>query len=126
MTKILVIEDENGLREEIIEWLTIEGYEVFGAQDGIDGVSEALSCQPDLIVCDVTMPRLDGYGVLLELRANPNTAAIPFVFLTARATQDDVRRGMDQGADDYITKPFTLREFLQTIQNRLWKKAVKE
>src|SRR5664279_2639844 len=126
MTKILVIEDEGILRDEICEWLTLEDYEAFGAADGIEGVSEAFHRQPDLIICDITMPRLDGHGVLLELRANPASADIPFIVVTARAAYEDVRRGMDLGADDYITKPFTRLELLQAIQTRLEKKSAQE
>jgi signal transduction histidine kinase len=122
--RILVIEDEAILREEVIEWLTLEGYEATGAADGIAGVGAAFHHRPDLIICDVTMPRLDGYGVLLELRANPATADIPFIFLTARASHEDIRVGMDLGADDYVTKPFTRLELLNTVQTRLEKKSV--
>lgn len=126
MTKILVIEDEPRLRIEVIEWLKFEGYEVIGAADGVEGVEAALRERPDLIVCDITMPRLDGYGVLLEIQANPATIGIPFIFLTARATYDDLRKGMTIGADDYITKPFTLDQLLQSVRIRLEKKAAKE
>ncbi len=124
--KILVIEDEAILRDEIVEWLTLEGYEACGAVDGIAGINQAFQCQPDLIVCDITMPRLDGYGVLLELRANALTMDTPFIFLTARASHGDMRRGMDLGADDYITKPFSRLELLQAIQTRLEKKVALE
>jgi two-component system, sensor histidine kinase and response regulator len=126
MTKILVIEDETILREEIMEWLTLEDYEVFGAADGMDGIQQAFAHHPDLIICDITMPRLDGHGVLLELHANPATAAIPFIFVTARAAHEDIRKGMSLGADDYITKPFTRLELLGAIQSRLDKQAAFE
>lgn len=126
MTKILVIEDEAMLGNEISEWLSLEGYEAFGAADGIEGVQAAFQHQPDLIICDITMPRLDGHGVLLELRANPTTASIPFIFVTARAAYEDVRKGMELGADDYITKPFSRLELLQAIRIRLEKSALQE
>ena len=126
MTKILVIEDEAILREEIVEWLTMEDYTAFSAEDGLIGVEAAFRQLPDLIVCDVTMPHLDGYSVLAELNANPATAGIPFIFVTARVTHEDIRYGMSLGADDYITKPFTRVELLQTIQVRLAKKAAQE
>ena len=126
MTKILVIEDETILREEVLEWLTLEDYEAFGARDGMEGVNQAVQHIPDLIVCDITMPRLDGHGVLLELHANPLTAAIPFIFVTARAAHEDVRKGMSLGADDYITKPFTRLELLDAIHSRLEKQAAFE
>ena len=126
MTKILVIEDEAILREEIVEWLTMEDYTAFSAEDGLIGVEAAFRQLPDLIVCDVTMPHLDGYSVLAELNANPATAGIPFIFVTARVTHEDIRYGMSLGADDYITKPFTRVELLQAIQVRLAKKAAQE
>ncbi len=126
MTKILVIEDETILREEVVAWLTLEAYAVFSAEDGVAGVEAALRHLPDLIVCDILMPRLDGYGVLLEVHSHQITADIPFIFVTARAAYEDMRKGMDLGADDYITKPFTRLELLQAIQARLAKKAVQQ
>ena len=126
MTKILVIEDEAILRSEVADWLMLEGYEALTAEDGVTGVEIANQQVPDLIICDITMPRLDGYGVLLEVHANPSTTDIPFVFVTARAAYDDIRKGMDLGADDYITKPFTRLELLHAIQTRLAKKDVQE
>ena len=126
VAKILVIEDETLLREEVIEWLTFEGYASAGVADGVSGVEYAIRQLPDLIICDITMPRLDGYGVLLEVRSNPSTAGIPFIFVTARASYEDVRMGMNQGADDYITKPFTRLELLKAIQTRLQKKQLQE
>lgn len=126
MTKILVIEDETILRGEIVEWLTLEGYEAVSAEDGIAGVEAAFRTMPDLIICDITMPRLDGYGVLLEMHSNQATANIPFIFVTARASYEDIRRGMNLGADDYITKPFTRQELLGAISSRLEKKTAVE
>lgn len=126
MTKILIIEDEALLRQEVADWLTFEDYEVRTAEDGVAGVEAALSYLPDLIICDITMPRLDGYGVLLELRANPVTISIPFIFVTARAAHEDIRKGMASGADDYITKPFTRLELFQAIESRLQKKTAYE
>jgi two-component system sensor histidine kinase/response regulator len=126
MTTILVIEDETILREEVVEWLTLEGFEVASAVDGMDGIAKALRYQPDLIICDITMPRLDGHGVLLELNSNPSTATIPFIFVTARASHEDIRKGMSLGADDYITKPFTRMELLGAVQSRLDKKTAYE
>lgn len=126
MTKILLIEDEKILRGEVVEWLMLEGFDVVSAADGIEGVEAAVKHQPDLIISDITMPRLDGHGVLLEVRANPATAHISFIFVTARAAYDDVRFGMDLGADDYITKPFTRLELLNAIQVRLDKKIATE
>ncbi|MEZ4734430.1 MAG: hybrid sensor histidine kinase/response regulator [Caldilineaceae bacterium] len=126
MTKILVIEDEAVMREEILEWLRLEEYEALGAEDGMAGVEAASRYLPDLIVSDIMMPHLDGYGVLLEVHANPATVNIPFIFLTAKAAHEDIRKGMELGADDYITKPFTRVELLHAIQARLARKAVQE
>lgn len=126
MTKILVIEDEGILRDEVIQWLMLENYEAFGAGDGLEGVREAFQHQPDLIICDITMPHLDGYGVLLELRTNPATATIPFIFVTARAAHEDIRKGMISGADDYITKPFTRLELLGAVRSQFAKKSAIE
>ena len=123
MTKVLLIEDGALLRGELTDWLMFEGFDVITAEDGIAGVDAALSNLPDLILCDITMPRLDGFGVLLEVHSHSSTLDIPFIFLTARAGQEDIRKGMTLGADDYLTKPFTRLELLQAIQTRLEKKA---
>jgi len=123
MTKILIIEDENLLRGEVEEWLELEDYEVIGARNGLEGLQLARSEHPDLIISDITMPELDGFGVLLELNSDSITAGIPFIFVTARASHDDIRQGMTMGADDYITKPFTRLELLEAIDTRLRKKA---
>lgn len=119
MQTILVIEDEALLRAEVEEWLKFEGYNAITAEDGIAGVEKALQHLPDLIVCDIMMPRLDGYGVLIEIRSNHKTADTPFVFLTARAAHEDIRAGMNLGADDYLTKPFTRIDLLQAVKSRL-------
>lgn len=126
MTKILVIEDEDMLRAEVVEWLTLEDYEVFNAKDGVAGLESAFRDLPDLIVCDIMMPRLDGYGVLLEMRSNPITTAIPFIFTTAKARPKDIRQGMILGADDYLTKPFERIDLLNAIRSRLEKQALVE
>lgn len=123
MAKILVIEDIDILREEIAEWLMLEGYNTFDARDGVDGVAAALRHQPDLIICDVMMPRLDGYGVLSQIRANEATMAIPFIFMTAKAAQEDIQKGVEEGADEYITKPFSRVDLLGAIERRLANKA---
>jgi len=124
MNKILVIEDEFLIRENLLERLGAEGFDTIGAENGLDGVKLALADRPDLIICDVMMPELDGYGVLRTLRQNPNTAAIPFIFLTAKADKSALRQGMELGADDYLTKPFTKTELLGAIATRLEKHAV--
>lgn len=119
MTKILIIEDAKDLRDDVVEMLTLEGYETAGAKDGLDGVRLAREFFPDLIVCDIMMPELDGYGVLQNLRATPDTATIPFIFLTAKTDRVDMRQGMVLGADDYLTKPFRVNELLESIRVRL-------
>ena len=121
MKKILVIEDNAEVRENLEEILELSGYEVLTAEDGTVGVDIAVSEQPDLILCDVMMPKLDGFGVLNILSKKNNTADIPFIFLTAKAEKADFRRGMNLGADDYITKPFYKDELLDVIETRLRK-----
>ncbi len=123
MAKILVIEDEEALREGIGDILTdIGGHEVFLAADGRMGVDLARANYPDLILCDVGLPELDGFGVLKALQADAETAVIPFIFVTARGARQDNRLGMELGADDYIVKPFDFKELLAAIQTRLAKK----
>jgi two-component system, sensor histidine kinase and response regulator len=119
MTRILVIEDETLLRENIVELLSMEGFEAIGAEDGQSGIALAQSSLPDLIVCDVMMPGIDGYEVLAVLRNEPTTALIPFIFLTAKGTPADFRTGMNSGADDYLVKPFKQIELLDAIASRL-------
>ncbi len=121
MKKILVIEDNLEVRENLEEILELSGYEVIAAEDGKVGVEKALSNMPDLILCDVMMPQLDGFGVLNILSKRTETSSIPFVFLTAKAEKTDFRRGMNLGADDYITKPFYKDELLSVIETRLRK-----
>ncbi|MBW4425991.1 MAG: EAL domain-containing response regulator [Nostoc desertorum CM1-VF14] len=123
MTKILIIEDEEAVRENILDLLEAEDFETIGAANGRIGVNLAISEVPDLILCDMMMPQLDGYGVLTILRQDPTTATIPFIFLTAKSAKSDFRQGMNMGADDYITKPFTRAELLSAIINRLEKYA---
>jgi|FLYN01.1.fsa_nt_gi signal transduction histidine kinase len=119
MTRVLVIEDEAPLREEVVDMLAFEDFDVIAAENGRIGVQLAHEQLPDLILCDITMPDLDGYGVLLELQKDRVTSTIPFIFLTARADKSFMRHGMELGADDYITKPFTRGELLAAIRTRL-------
>lgn len=121
MKKILVIEDNSEVRENLEEILELSGYEVILAEDGKVGVEKALNDRPDLILCDVMMPRLDGFGVLNILSKKSETADIPFIFLTAKTEKSDFRRGMNLGADDYITKPFYKDELLSVLETRLRK-----
>ncbi|NND05598.1 MAG: response regulator [Saprospiraceae bacterium] len=121
MAHILVIEDHEDVRENVAEILSLAGYEVTTAADGKIGVEKALANPPDLILCDVMMPELDGFGVLRILSKNPACMDIPFIFLTAKTEQTDFRKGMGLGADDYITKPFDDVELLDAIEVRLRK-----
>lgn len=121
MKKILVIEDTLEVRENICEILELAGYQVDDAPDGKIGVEKAMNNAPDLILCDVMMPELDGFGVLKILNKRAETNKIPFIFLTAKAEKSDFRKGMGLGADDYITKPFDDAELLDAIEMRLKK-----
>lgn len=120
--KILIIEDNEDIRESSMEILELAGYEVLQAGNGKIGVELALNHLPDMILCDIMMPELDGYGVLYLLSKNSNTENIPFIFLTAKAERSDMRKGMEMGADDYLTKPFDDMELLNTIESRFQKK----
>ena len=124
MNKILVIEDEETVRENILELLEAEDFIGIGAANGRIGLELALSHLPDLIICDVLMPELNGYGVLEALRQNPLISKIPFVFLTAKAAKADFRLGIEMGADEYLTKPFTRAELLDTLEKLLQKNCV--
>ncbi|MBW4664304.1 MAG: response regulator [Chroococcus sp. CMT-3BRIN-NPC107] len=123
MKKILVIEDELAVRANIVELLEAEDFEAVGAENGFIGAMWAQEYLPNLIICDVMMPEVDGYEVLSALRQVPATAAIPFIFLTAMVDKADIRQGMDLGADDYLTKPFTRAELLGAIASRFSKQA---
>ncbi|GEP51087.1 transcriptional regulator [Flavobacterium noncentrifugens] len=122
MTKALIIEDNNDIRESIAEILGLAGYEVHQAPNGKIGVEIALKEIPDIILCDIMMPELDGYGVLYLLHKNPKTSTIPFIFITAKSERLDLRRAMEMGADDYLTKPFDAIELLNAIESRLKRK----
>jgi CheY-like chemotaxis protein len=119
MKKILVIEDENFIRENLLELLEIEGFEAVGAENGCVGVELAKQQQPNLILCDVMMPELDGYGVLEALRQDPVTAKIPFLFLTASADRSNLQKIRDLGINDFILKPFNVDKFLAAIADRM-------
>jgi CRP-like cAMP-binding protein/DNA-binding NarL/FixJ family response regulator len=121
MKKLLLIEDNKDVRENITEILELAGYDVSAAENGKVGVELAITQIPDLIICDIMMPVLDGYGALHLLNKNEKTASIPFIFLTAKAERTDMRRGMEMGADDYITKPFDDIELLNAVESRLKK-----
>ncbi|OCB78531.1 response regulator [Flavobacterium crassostreae] len=124
MNKVLVIEDHNEIRENIVEILELADYEVSVAKNGKQGVEMATIILPNIILCDIMMPELDGYGVLYLLNKNPETTNIPFIFITAKSERMDMRKGMEMGADDYLTKPFGRLELLNAIETRLKKKDV--
>lgn len=119
MKRILVIEDETAVRANILEILESGGYASIGADNGRDGLEAAQREQPDLILCDIMLPELDGYAILRALRQDARTTAIPLIFLTAKVDRADVRQGMELGADDYIAKPFRRLDLLQAISARL-------
>jgi len=119
MKKILVIEDEPEMRRNLATILRLERYQPVAAENGRLGVELAAKEQPDLILCDVMMPELDGYGVLQALRQDPHLALIPFIFLTAKGEKQDLRSGMNLGADDYLTKPVAKADLLRAIAARL-------
>jgi two-component system sensor histidine kinase/response regulator len=118
MKKILVVEDEAPLREELVDTLIFQDFDVIQAPNGMDGLRLAKEQLPDLIISDIAMPQLDGYGLLQGLREDTRTASIPLIFLTARAERSAMRHGMELGADDYLTKPFTHEELLSAVNAR--------
>lgn len=124
MKKILLIEDNNDVRENTAEILKLAQYNVITAVNGKQGVELAQKENPDLIICDIMMPVLDGHGVLHMLSKNEQTSGIPFIFLTAKAERSDFRKGMEMGADDYLTKPFDEVELLNAIESRLKKNEI--
>jgi DNA-binding response OmpR family regulator len=124
MKNILVIDDNTAIRENTAEILSLAGYKTNTAENGKVGVEIAIKEIPDLIVCDIMMPELDGYGVLHLLKKNAATENIPFIFLTAKTERTDFRKGMEMGADDYITKPFDDLELLKAIEIRLKKMEI--
>jgi CheY-like chemotaxis protein len=119
MKSILVIEDNAELLESCSDILELSGYKVLKAQDGQIGVNLAITCCPDLILCDIMMPNLDGYGVYAILANNVVTAKIPFIFLSAKSAYTDVRKAMEMGVDDYITKPYSPEQLIKAIQTRI-------
>ncbi len=126
MKTILLIEDDTVLRENTAELLELAGYNVLTAPDGRKGILDAKEHTPNAVVCDIMMPEVDGYGVLEALSCDPKTKKIPFIFLTAKTERKDVRRGMDLGADDYLTKPFEEAELIGAIESRIAKTAILE
>lgn len=117
--KILVIEDEQGIRENIQELLEAKGFKVRTAANGKQGLQEAQNFLPHLVICDVMMPKMDGFKLLEMVRKTPSIQNVPFIFLTARIDKNDIRKGMELGADDFLTKPFTYKELLSAVVTRL-------
>ena len=121
MKKILVIEDSKQILENTAELLELSNYDVYTAENGKIGIEQALANKPDLILCDIMMPELDGYGVLHMVQKSPDLQNTPFIFLTAKTEQSDLRKGMSLGADDYISKPYDATELLNAVEGRLKK-----
>jgi len=119
MATVLVIEDEEPLRANLVRILSAEGFRVVTAADGDEGLSRAREARPDLVICDILMPRMDGFSVLAALRSRPETAAIPFLFLTASADKEDLARGLKSGANEYVTKPFRIADLLAAVRRLL-------
>ncbi|MGA9293097.1 MAG: response regulator [Ignavibacteriaceae bacterium] len=126
MNRILVIEDDSSVRKNLIELLNEEGIETYEAENGKIGIQKAKQTYPDLIISDILMPEADGYAVLKELQKEPGTSSIPFVFLSARTDMNDIRSGMNIGADDYLTKPYKAEDLLAAVNLRLQKKRVSD
>lgn len=123
MSKILIIEDDHALCETTADYLQQSGYEAYTAFSGADGIQKAFTELPDLILCDISMPDIDGYDVYKTLQESKNTSTIPFIFSTAKASKQEIRLGMLLGADDYLTKPYNFDDLLITIKTRLQKQA---
>ncbi|CAM1359897.1 Transcriptional regulator [Tenacibaculum sediminilitoris] len=124
MKKVLLIEDDVILRENTSELLELSNYEVITASNGKIGLDKAIKVLPDIIVCDILMPEMDGYSVFQELTKHNTTKHIPFVFLSAKTERQDIRKGMNMGADDYLTKPFNEEELINTIESRIAKATI--
>jgi DNA-binding NarL/FixJ family response regulator len=125
MKTILIIEDERQTRENLATMLDMEGYRALKAADGLEGIAVARREKPDLVLCDVSMPEMDGYAVLAALRSDPERRHLPFIFLTARGDRRDQRHGMNLGADDYLVKPATASELLGSIAARLAREQIR-
>lgn len=126
MKTILLIEDDTALRENTAELLELSGYKVSTAPNGKIGIEKAINEIPNVIICDIMMPEIDGYGVLEAMVSSENTSHIPFIFLSAKTEHKEVRRGMDMGADDYLTKPFDEEELLSAVESRMAKATILE
>ncbi|RRB07915.1 hybrid sensor histidine kinase/response regulator [Larkinella rosea] len=125
-SQILIIEDEEQVRENVAEWLRLNGFSVETAPDGKQGITQAILARPDLILCDIMMPNMDGLQVLETIRTNRSLANTPFMFLTAKSDLKDLRFGMAMGADDYLTKPFTGESLLQAVESRITREELRK
>ncbi len=123
MAKLLIIEDEAPIRANLGQLLRLEGHTVSAAENGKTGIAEARASPPDLILCDILMPEMDGYAVLAALRATPGIATTPFIFLTASANREERAQALKRGASDYLVKPFKIEEVLNAIERALHKKS---
>jgi DNA-binding response OmpR family regulator len=119
MKKILVIEDEENIRENIYDVLSLNNFEIFTAENGIEGLRLAKQINPDLILCDIMMPLMDGYGVLNEIKSDEKFTLTPFIFISAKSNHDDISNGMNLGAVDYLIKPFLLQDLLNIVSLKL-------
>jgi len=119
MKKIVLIDDDNGILETTVDILELAGYKVFTANNGKEGITQIKSKKPDVILCDINMPKLDGYEVFRILNRMPETTSIPFIFLSANKNNNDIRKGMNLGAADYLTKPFKEIDLLDSIETRI-------
>lgn len=119
MHKILIIDDEENIRETVCEILELKGFEISSASNGKEGIAKAIEFKPDLIICDVMMPKMNGYETIKNVRKIKSLAHTPFVFLSAKTQKDDLRKGMNLGADDYLPKPFEIEELLEVIKKRI-------
>ena len=126
MATVLVIEDDSAILENTLELLDLEGFNVIGATNGMEGLQQAIAQIPDVIICDVMMPQLDGYGVLKEVRGNPATAAIPFIFVSATPREEVIAVSAQLGASDYLLKPFRATDLLRIVRKLLGSRALNE
>jgi two-component system sensor histidine kinase/response regulator len=124
MHKVLIVEDTLAIREEIYDILVMEGYKVFQAENGLIGFEMALIEHPDLIISDILMPKLNGYEMFEKLQTNTKTAGIPLIFLSAKAEREDIRTGMNLGAEDYLTKPLNINDLLIAVEHKIKKKLI--
>ena len=125
MTRILLIDDNATILENTAELLELEGYETISASNGREGLEKALRLVPDIILCDLLMPEMDGFTVLKRIGEHPDLKRIPFIFFSAKSEKIDIKMGLDSGADDYLTKPFELEGLLKSIEKCLLKKMIR-